>query len=101
MKRLILLLTIVLFSVVVKAQTKSKPELVADETTLQVNKSSIKLVTCNEEIMQAFLKQYSSNFDKYTVEFKHHIKFGNYKQYTINFKLDQEPELREFLTSYK
>lgn len=101
MKKLLILVALMFTLSVSNAQTKSKVELVADETTLQVNKSSIKLVTCNEEIMQAFLKQYSSNFDKYTVEFKYHIKIGKYKQYTINFKLDQEPELREFLTSYK
>lgn len=94
MKKL-LLIALLFLSIGVYAQEKK--ELIADETTLQVLKSSVKVITCNEEIMNELLTKYKSNFNGYSVKFKKD-RAGYYNQYTILFDLEKLPELREFIT---
>lgn len=96
----ILLFAFILLILGIAARAQSKTETITDKTSLVVAKNSIKVVTSDEELMQAFLKQYYPNFTKYTVERKKD-RLGYYNQYSISFKLEGSPELREFLTSYK
>lgn len=93
MKKL-LLIALLFLSIGVYAQEKK--ELVADETTLQVLKSSVKVITCNEVIMKELLTKYKTNFNGYTVKFKKD-RAGYYNEYIILFELDKLPEVREFI----
>lgn len=75
---------------------QEKKELIADETTLQVLKSSVKVITCNEIIMKELLTKYKTNFNGYTIKFKKD-RAGYYNEYTILFDIEKLPEVREFI----
>jgi hypothetical protein len=61
---------------------EAKPILLADETTLNYNKTKAIIQCDNETIFKRIYETHSQLFKQFTYKWKH-SKHGNYKRYTI------------------
>lgn len=74
--------------------------LIADETTIEETKTTVKIETCNDSIAVRFIHSKESDLSRYTVAYKKD-RHGRYKVYTFYFPIGKKEELIRFVSSIK
>ena len=90
-----IVLLILLSSFSYNTFAQNKP--IADETELIQLKSSFKVVTCNQKIMDLLLAEEKLGIVKYSVALKFD-RLGRFKEYTISFKNELLDTVKQFFT---
>ena len=93
MKKLIITALIAIASFNVNAQNKP----VADETNIVQLKTSFKVVTSNQKIIDLLLADKELNVLKWSVSVKQD-RLGSYKEYVISFKNELMSKVQSFFT---
>lgn len=86
MKQL-LLSALLLWAISAQSQT-----LIADETTIEETKTSVKISTSNDSIAVRLIRDFESKLSRYTVSYKKD-RYGKYKEYVMYWPVEMKEEL--------
>lgn len=95
MKQLIFISLFILIGWEAECQT-----LVADETTMEIMKTIVKIQTDNDTLPIVLLDKYERDLLRYTVTYKKD-RHGRYKQYTFYWPIEKTDEITLFLKNFK
>lgn len=95
MKQLTILLTFFLIGF-----TATSQELIADETTLQESKTSVKIVSSNYFMPDSVLVRFEPVLIRYSVSFKKD-RAGRYREYSITLPIERKDEVVRYIQSLK
>lgn len=95
MKKLTIILTFLLIGFTALSQ-----ELIADETTLEQGKTSVKIVSSNYFIPDSILVKFDPVIVRYSVYYKKD-RAGRYKEYSITLPIERKEEVILFVQSLK
>lgn len=84
-----------LATIAVRSQT-----LIADETTLQESKTTVKIVSSNYFIPDSLVVKFEPVIVRYSVYFKKD-RAGRYKEYSITLPIERKDEVVLFIQSLK
>jgi len=80
--------------------TASSQELIADETTLQESKATVKIVSSNYFMPDSILVRFEPVIIRYSVYYKKD-RGGRYKEYSITLPIERKEEVIQYIQSLK
>lgn len=95
MKQLTIFLAFILIGFTALSQ-----ELIADETTLQESKTTVKIVSSNYFMPDSILVRFEPVIIRYSVYYKKD-RAGRYKEYSITLPIERKEEVILFVQSLK